>query len=84
MQRQKGNYSHFSFTSLFRRQPLPLHHFKGIVYTISTMSTARRFNINDNLIARAVSGEGGERRQHESSDVDLEMERRKNARLEIS
>ena len=46
------------------------------------MSTARSFNINENLIVCAVSGDGGERRQHVSSNVALEMERRKNARLE--
>ena len=57
-------------------QPLPLHHFKGINYTIPTMSSARRFNVNERLIARAVSGEGDERRQHVSSDIALEMERR--------
>ena len=42
------------------------------------MSSNRRFNVNDNLIARAVSGKGGDQRQHVSSDVVLEMERRKN------
>ena len=46
------------------------------------MSPNRHFDVNDNLIARAVSGKGGERRQHVSSDGALEMERRKNARLE--
>ena len=37
--------------------------------------------VNDDLIARVVTGEGGNQRQHVSSDVVLEMERRKNARL---
>ena len=46
------------------------------------MSSNRRYNVNDNLIARAVSGKGGDQQQHVSSDVVLEMERRKNARLE--
>ena len=46
------------------------------------MSPSKRFNVNDSLIVRAVSGEGGKRRQHVSSDVALEMEKRKNARLE--
>ena len=76
MQRPRGISSHFSFASLY----LPLHRFKGIVYTILTMSSTRCFNVNDNLIARAVSGEGGDQQQHVSSDV--EMETRKNARLE--
>ena len=78
MQRPRGISSHFSFTSLFH-QPLPLHRFKGIIDTIPIMSTARRFNINENLIAHAVSGEGDERRQHVSSNVALEMEKRKSA-----
>ena len=47
------------------------------------MSPSRRFDVNDNFIARAVSGEGADQRQHHvSSDGALEMERRKNARLE--
>jgi len=40
------------------------------------MSSTKRFNINERLIACAVSGKGDERRQHVSSDVALEMERR--------
>ena len=49
---------------------------EGIDYTISTMSSARRFSINERLIVRVISGKGDERRQHVSSDVALEMERR--------
>ena len=82
MQRPRGISSHFSFASSFH-QCLPLHRFNGIIYTIPTMSSNRRFNVNDNLIACAVSGKGGDQRQHVSSDVVLEMERRKNARLDV-
>ena len=81
MQRPRGISSHFLFISSIR-QPLPLHHFKGTIYTIPSISSNRRFNVNDNLNAHAVSGEGGNQRQHVSNDVALEMERRKNARLE--
>ena len=45
------------------------------------MSFNRRLKVNDDLIARVVTGKGGDQRQHVSSDVVLEMERRKNARL---
>ena len=45
------------------------------------MSTTRHF-VDPDEILRAVSGGGGERRQHVSSDVALENERRKNAKLE--
>ena len=58
MQRPRGISSHCSFSSSFH-QHWPLHRFKGIIYTIPTMSSNRRFNVNDNLIARAVCGEGG-------------------------
>ena len=61
----------FAVTSFQRHH---LHH--------PNMSPNRRFDVNDNLIMRAVPGEGGERQQHVSSDVALEMEKRKNARLE--
>ena len=46
------------------------------------VSPSRRFDVNDNFIARAVSGEGGDKQQHVSSDGAIEMEGRKNARLE--
>ena len=45
------------------------------------MSFNRRLKVNDDLIACVVTGEGGDQRQHVSSNVVLEMERRKNARL---
>ena len=46
------------------------------------MSFNRCLKVNDDLIARVVTGEGGNQQQHVSSDIVLEMERRKNARLE--
>ena len=55
---------------------------RGIYSHFSFISSIRQPLPLHRFIARAVSGEGGERRQHVSSDVALEMERRKNARLE--